>query len=134
MNNTKPGEVTQLLQDWLNGDPAAFDALVRRYYPELHRQAISLLRQLPRNPQVQPTMIVDDVFLKLWGQEQLSLQNRLHFKAWAVTAMWHAMVSYLRQERAKKNGGDQTIIPLDEAEGSAPAPAPEWFALHELRI
>jgi RNA polymerase sigma-70 factor (ECF subfamily) len=131
MHNSTPGDVTQLLHDCLNGDQDAFEELYQRYYHELHMQATSYLHRLPPQHQIQPTMIVDEVFLKLLRQQHLVLNDRVHFKAWSAKAMWHFIVSHARHEQAQSRGGHLTIAPLDEVDGAAQSPAVDVLAVRE---
>jgi DNA-directed RNA polymerase specialized sigma24 family protein len=68
--NPSPGEITRLLLEWKQGEPAAFDRLMPLVYPHLCRIAASYIRQ-ERNPDLlQATALVHEAYLRLIEQKQ----------------------------------------------------------------
>ena len=62
------GEITVLLRDWSAGNPAAIEHLFELVYPQLRQIAGALFRgERPENV-LQPTSVVNELFLKLIRQ------------------------------------------------------------------
>jgi RNA polymerase sigma factor (TIGR02999 family) len=108
---TQPGEVTVLLRDWNAGDPAAMDQLFQLVYPQLRRIAGALFRgERPENV-LQPTSVVNELFLKLIRQRSLRFEDREHFYSLSARLMRRILVDEARSEgRQKRDGGVQ--VPL----------------------
>ena len=65
--------ITQLLERWSNGEENARDELVRLVYPELHRIATTYLRRERREHTLQPTALVNELFLRFYEQNSMTL-------------------------------------------------------------
>ena len=66
-----PGEVTQLLVDWGNGDKAALDRLTPLVHEELHRLAHRHMRLERPNHTLQTTALVNEAYVRLVDQRNL---------------------------------------------------------------
>ena len=110
---TQPGEITLLLRDWNAGDPAVVEHLFELVYPQLRRIAGSLFRgERPENL-LQPTSVVNELFLKLVRQRSLRFEDREHFYSLSARLMRRVLVDHARSEgRQKRDGG--ISVPLDE--------------------
>ena len=95
--------VTQLLERWNSGDRAALDELMPLVYGELHRLAESFFRRRP-NQTLQPTALVNEVYLRLVGHHGINWQSRAHFFGVAAKTMRHLLVDYARSQKASKRG------------------------------
>ena len=60
----KPGEITQLLNKWRNGDPAAESRLFELLLPDLRRMARRYFRGERAGHTLQPTALVNEAFLR----------------------------------------------------------------------
>src|SRR5207244_187044 len=78
-----PG-LTELLDDWQQGDRTALDRLTPLIYDELRRIAHRYVRRERNGDTLQTTALVNEAYLRLAGQEHPEWQNRAHF--FAVTA------------------------------------------------
>jgi len=130
-------EITLLLKAYEAGDKAAFDRLVPLVYDELRRMAHRHLRRGPRGATLDTTGLVHEAYLKLAGSPGLRLNDRGHLMAVTARAMRQVIVSRARARLARKRGGGDRIVTLDE-EKAGTAPAPEWLldldrALDRLR-
>ena len=67
---TGPRSITQLLIDWSEGNPTALDELTPLVYRELHTLARTYLSRGRANPTLQPTELINEVYLRLIGQSQ----------------------------------------------------------------
>jgi RNA polymerase sigma factor (TIGR02999 family) len=107
------GEITGLLQRWVEGDKAALDAVVPVVYAELRRVAHHHLKSERPGHTLQSTALVNEAFLRLVGGEPVHLQNRAHFIGIASHLMRQILVDYARSRQAKKRDGG-VRIPLED--------------------
>jgi RNA polymerase sigma factor (TIGR02999 family) len=110
------GEVTQLLHRLDRGDEAALERLMPLLYDELRMVARKQLRRERRNHTLGTTALVNEAYLKLVGQQRLKAEDRGRFFAIAATTMRRILIDYARARKRLKRGGEQTPVPLDEAE------------------
>jgi RNA polymerase sigma factor (TIGR02999 family) len=110
---TQPGEITILLQEWSEGKPAAAGPLFELAYPQLRKIAVALFHgERPENI-LQPTVVVNELFLKLVQQRSLRFEDRQHFYSFAARLMRRILVDHARSEgRQKRDGGE--MVPLHE--------------------
>ena len=99
-------DVTDLLNDWSNGDQDALNRLMPLVYDELHRLASRYLRHERVGHTLQTTALVHEAYLKLVDQKKANWQNRVQFFAAAAKVMRHVLVDYARGRKAAKRGGD----------------------------
>jgi RNA polymerase sigma-70 factor (ECF subfamily) len=115
-------EITQLLHEWRGGSPDALERLVPLVYAELHTLASRHLSREWRHDRPQATTIVNEAYLKLFGQREVDWQNRGHFFAIAAQLMRRILVDHARRHLRQKRGGGGVVEPLDDrlaAPGSA---------------
>jgi RNA polymerase sigma factor (TIGR02999 family) len=146
------GDVTRLLQRWNSGDAAAMPELLAAIYDELRHVADRVMRLERADHTLQPTALVNELYLKFAGLRDLKLENRRHFYGAAASAMRRILVDHARQRNALKRGGadaervaidqvpeDQLAVEgldferLDDALKGLAAVAPEKAAVVELR-
>jgi RNA polymerase sigma factor (TIGR02999 family) len=110
---SQSGEVTELLREWQEGKPDAVDRLFEVVYPQLRRIAVALFRgERPENV-LQPTSVVNELFLKLVRQRSLRFEDREHFYSLSARLMRRVLIDHARSEgRQKRDGG--IPVPLDE--------------------
>ena len=110
---SQSGEVTELLREWQEGKPDAVDRLFEVVYPQLRRIAVALFRgERPENV-LQPTSVVNELFLKLIRQRSLRFEDREHFYSLSARLMRRVLIDHARSEgRQKRDGG--IPVPLDE--------------------
>ena len=107
--------ITELLQRWSDGDPAATDELVACVYDELRVQAARYLgRERPEHT-LQTTALVHEAYLKLIDQREVVWESRGHFFAIAAQAMRRILLDHAKKRRRGKRGGGVENIPFDEA-------------------
>jgi len=125
------GEITMLLRDWKAGDPAATEHLFELVYPQLRQIAGALFRgERPENV-LQPTCVVNELFLKLVRQRSLRFEDREHFYSLSARLMRRVLVDHARSEgRQKRDGG--ISVPLQEDMAWISERAPEMMDLDRV--
>src|SRR5919109_2304784 len=116
-----PSQITQMLQEWQDGSQEALHRLIPRVYDELHALASRQLAREWRHDRLQTTVVVNEAYVKLFGQREVDWQNRGHFFAIAAQLMRRILVDHARRELREKHGGGVVHIPLDGAVASSPA-------------
>ncbi len=106
--------ITELLVAWSGGDQEALDRLMPLVYDELHRQAARFLSRERSGHTLQPTALVNEVYLRLVDQSQVKWQNRAQFFGIAAQMMRRILVSNARARHAEKRGGREQCLTLNE--------------------
>jgi RNA polymerase sigma factor (TIGR02999 family) len=112
----KSRPITEILHDWNDGKQEALDALLPLVYDELHRQAARYLRRERVGHTLQPTALINEVYLKLIDQRDVNWQNRAHFFGIAAQVMRRILVDYAKSRHREKRGGANETLPLEAAE------------------
>ena len=112
-------QITRLLREWQDGSQGALDRLVPLVYDELHVLASRQLSREWRYDRPQATTLVNEAYLRLFGQRDVDWQNRGQFFAIAARLMRRILVDHARRQLRWKRGGGSVAAPLDE---SLPAP------------
>jgi len=134
-----PGElqrVTELLEAVRSGRPKALDELMELVYDDLRQVAAGHLRRQEGSARarvtLQPTMLVNESFLRLVDQHQ-GFENRAHFFAVASQLILRVLVDHQRRRAAQKRGGDRERITLCLEAGADPE-ASEGLELVALSV
>jgi len=123
--------ITQLLERWSNGEEKALDELLPLVYDELHRLAVTYLRRERREHTLQPTALVNELFLKFSEQHSMSWQNRAQFFGVAAQLMRRILVDHARAHFADKRGGDRFCVSLRNIAAFGAEPDADLLALHD---
>lgn len=124
-------EVTQLLEAWGEGDPAALDRLMPLVYQELRRIAKrNMARERPGHT-LQTTALVNEVYLRLVDASKVSWQDRAHFFAICARTMRRILVDFARSRRYQKRGGGEQPLSLDESLDVAGGPRSDLLAVDD---
>ena len=105
---------TQLLGEVTAGNRAAVDQLMALVYDEFRQLASHYLKQENVAHTLQPTALVNEVYLKLVDQSRVDWQGRTHFFAIGAQAMRRLLVDHARSKGRLKRGGGRHRISLDE--------------------
>lgn len=124
-------DLTELLVAWSEGDRAALDALMPLVNDELRRMARGHLRRESPSHTLQPTALVNELYLRLTERRSVSWQSRAQFFAFAAQTMRRILVDHARRRRRAKRGGGAETVLLDESLGLGAAPNLEVLALDE---
>lgn len=112
---SRPGEVTELLIAFRDGDQGAFQQLVPLLYDELRRVARQQLARHRPGVTLDATGLVHEIYMKMADQNRVGATDRNHFLAIAARAMRQVIVDRARKRTAAKRGGDAEEIPLEDA-------------------
>jgi RNA polymerase sigma-70 factor (ECF subfamily) len=127
-----PAQITRILEEWQSGSQEALDRLIPLVYNELHALASRQLAREWRHHRLQTTVVVNEAYMKLFGQREVDWQNRGHFFAIAAQLMRRILVDHARREQREKRGGDVVHVGLDDpaaAAAAAPVDAVDTLAL-----
>ncbi len=124
--------ITQLLKRWNQGDDKALNQLTPLVYDELHRIAAHYLRHERRQHTLQPTALVNELFLKFFDQHSMSWQNRAQFFGVAAQLMRRILVDHARAHYSSKRGGDRLAVSLRSVPAFGAQPDADLLALHDV--
>jgi RNA polymerase sigma factor (TIGR02999 family) len=127
-------ELTELLAAWQGGDEAALNELMARVAQELKWLARSYLAQERPEHTLEPTALVNELYLRLVRGGNVRIRSRAHFFAAAATTMRRILVDHARRRKAGKRGGGVATAPLGplgEGTGAARRQAVDLLALDE---
>lgn len=127
--------------------------LAVRLYDELRRLARARLAQLPPGQTLQPTSLVNEVFIKLSAEGDKPWQSEAQFFGAAAEAMRRVLVDYARRKHAQKRGGGwqrhdpealtdglelqsspARVLDIDEALQALEAEEPDLATIVKLRV
>src|SRR5262249_52928960 len=123
--------VTQWLRAWSNGDQASLEKLVPVVEAELHRLAERYLRQERPEHTLQATALVNEAYLRLMDDSNITWQNRAHFFGVAANLMRRILVDHARRRGYLKRGGGTLRVSLVEGDILSKVPDPDLGALDE---
>src|SRR5579884_1522984 len=95
MDETAAQPVTHLLQAWSSGDKEALAQLVPAVYEELRRLARRRM-SIEHGSSLEPTALVNELYLRLVEINGLDFHNRVQFFALAAQIMRHILVDAAR--------------------------------------
>lgn len=111
-------EVSRLLADWRQGDPAGAGRLFSLLYDELYAVARRRLWRWQPGETLCTTALVHEAYLKL--APGAAANDRAHFFALAAKAMRQIVVDRARHNAAAKRGAAFEITTFDEAAAGMP--------------
>ena len=112
-----PGEITQLLSKWHQGDEQALGELIGRVYQELRILATARLKSEDPNITLQPTVLIHEAYLRLVSSGKFEFENRTRFYGFAGEIMRHVVVDYARARLAGKRGSGKANLSLSDISG-----------------
>jgi RNA polymerase sigma-70 factor (ECF subfamily) len=123
--------VTLLLKRIRAGSKEAEEDLLRTVYGSLRRLAAHYMRDERPDHTLQPTALVHEAYLRIFGGGEVDLRDRSHFFAVAARQMRQALVDHARAVRAEKRGAGAVKVCLDEARNFGHAPNDDIEAVDE---
>ncbi len=110
-----PEDITALLHGWGAGDSEALARLLPLVTDELRRLAHSYMSRQPSGHTLQPTALVNELYLRLVGRCHGDWPDRRHFFAFAAKTMRNILVDHARAQAAEKRGAGMPKVSLDES-------------------
>jgi RNA polymerase sigma factor (TIGR02999 family) len=112
-------EITDLILELRAGGDGARQKLMDAVYAELHRIASAHLRHERPGHTLQPTALVHEAYLRIFGAGGIEFADRAHFFAVASQVMRRILVDHARQHTGRRRGGDmqRVELPPDETAG-----------------
>lgn len=111
----RTGDITELLRKWREGSREAENELFALVLPNLLRLAHYLMSRERKGHSIQPTELVDQIYLRLVAAKDRDWRNRQHFFAIAARAMRRYLIDYARGRP------NVEFVPLDVIENLLPA-------------
>jgi RNA polymerase sigma factor (TIGR02999 family) len=121
VDSAKP--ITQLIRRFNDGDETVWEELVPHVYEDLRRLAHARLQHERAHHTLCTTALVNECYLRLIANRQLSAEDREGFVALASQTMRRLLVDYARTRKRLKRGTGVAPVPLDEVE--------QWLTIGE---
>jgi RNA polymerase sigma factor (TIGR02999 family) len=128
------GRITALLAELQGGNGDAVDALAVLLYDELRRIASTYLSREREGHTLQPTALVNEAYLKLVDQRDVTWQNRAHFLGVAAQVMRRSLVDHARKRLRDKRGGRAARVTFDDERVGADERAVDLVALDDALV
>jgi RNA polymerase sigma factor (TIGR02999 family) len=123
------GDVTLLLEAACAGDQGASRRFYEAVYSELHRIARANMRREARAMTLQPTALVNEVYLRL--APQAGWESRQHFLGAAAEAMRRILVEQARRRLSQKRGGEFRRVTLSGVDVPLPEKEADVLRVNE---
>lgn len=107
--------------------------------PELSKKLLEAIQDIARaqfsherpNHTLQPTALVNELWLRILRSEDQPPTDVRAFKAWAAKAIRHILISHARGKNATKRGGDRQRVSLQSAHGARSDTGPDLLELED---
>ena len=132
-----PADTARLLEGLTRGDGVVTEELARRVHAELRRLAGAHMAAQRPDHTLQPTALVNEVWVRLFGLGEPRFEDRRRFYAFASRVMRSVLVDHARAGGADKRGGGRERLPIsvslarEDAGGVDPAEALDVLDLDE---
>ena len=142
------GDVTLLLRQWKSGNHEAEERLFELVLPDLRRLARRQIARERPHHSIQPSELVNQIYLRLTKGRDRDWQDRGHFFAIAARAMRRWLIDYARSSpKARHVGIDDAVeglfiaqpdfeqaIQIDSLLDQLEVEHPEWCRVVELKF
>jgi RNA polymerase sigma-70 factor, ECF subfamily len=109
-------QVTAILETAARGDGSIVDRLVPLVYDELRSIAHRQLEREYGDRTLQTTELVNEAYLRLAGDANVTARGRAYFFAAAARAMRQVLVARARRRSRAKRGGGADVVTLGVAD------------------
>ena len=96
----------------------AAEKIFPKVYNELRRIADYRMKAEPGELVLQPTALVNEVYMRLADQKDAKINSKTHFVAIASVAMQRILCDHARKRKTRKRGGDRNREALDDLQES----------------
>jgi RNA polymerase sigma-70 factor, ECF subfamily len=128
---TSKSEITALLGAWTEGDEEALGKLTPLVYRELYRSARRHMARENPGHTLQPTALINEVYLRLGKLQQLDWHDRAHFYAVCARLMRRVLIDYARSRINWKRSSQAPEMLLLERPTSIEKHQIDFVALNE---
>lgn len=125
------GDISRLLVAWSDGDEGARDRLIPLVMGELRTIARRQWDQERQGHTLQPTALVNELYMKLLNQHKVQWHNRREFFAVSARLVRRILVDHARKRHAAKRGGGEPLLSFDETIGLPPTDDPMLLKLDD---
>jgi len=108
------GDMKRYLSQMRAGDADAKTRLLQLVLVELRRMAERMMRSERMYHTLQPTALVNELYLHLLTGDKMDIRDRGHFFALAAQAMRRILVDHARARGSKKRGGRRQRVDIEE--------------------
>jgi RNA polymerase sigma-70 factor, ECF subfamily len=119
-------------EEWDVTDEAVLAQVFESEYPQLRNIAERHMRRERLDHTLQPTALVNEVFLKMARQKRFTLRGRAHFLAFASRIMRRLLIDLARARHAERRGGAPIFVQLDPKDCPVPDGAIDALELDEV--
>jgi RNA polymerase sigma factor (TIGR02999 family) len=124
-------EITLALQAIGRGGGHASEELLPLVYNELRRHAAMRMAQEAAGQTLQPTALVHEAWLRVFGDGDCRWQNRAHFFGAASEAMRRILIENARRKSRLKRGGNPLRVDIDLVELATTTPNEKVLLIDE---
>jgi len=110
-------DITKLLVSAREGDQNAEQAVIAQVYAQLRSMAHGQIRRVGGSPTLCTTAVVNEAYLKLFGKQGTSWENRQHFFGCAALAMRQLLIDYARRRQSEKRNAEVPMPTLEPQVG-----------------
>ena len=128
---THQHQITQLLEEWSEGNQSALDELYPLVYEELHRLARRYMSRERKGHTLQTTALINEAYVRLVDQRNVHWANRSHFFAISAQIMRRILIDHARRHAYAKRGGGAQQVSLEEVAVVAREQSAEIIRLDE---
>lgn len=104
-------DLTVLLRRMVAGDSSAAEQALQLTFPRLRQIAHALMNGESHRRTLQPTALVNELYLRHLQHLDLSIQDRQHFFYLAARGMRRILIDHARARRAAKRTADEQPFP-----------------------
>jgi RNA polymerase sigma factor (TIGR02999 family) len=124
-------EITQVLEAIGRGEGRPSEELLPLVYTELRkRAAVQLFHESPGQT-LQPTALVHEAWLRMFGTGDNRWQNRAHFFGAAAQAMRRILIENARRKARLKRGANAVRVDIEAVELEAATPDDKVLMIDE---
>lgn len=124
-------EITSLLDRWSEGAQDALDELVPLIFNDVRELARRALEKEPKGHTLQPTALVNEIYLRLEGRRSVQWKNREQFFGFLSQLIRRILIDHARGRHRAKRGGGIRPVSLDEVLGLAEVQHQDLIAVTE---
>ena len=124
-------EVTRLLEAWSDGSSEALEELMPLVFDDVRQMARGYFQRGEPEGTLQPTALVNEVYLRFTGLRTVHWKNSRHFFGSAAQMMRRILVDRARRRKSYKRGGHVIKLPVEPSLLAAEVRAEELVALDD---